>query len=168
VTKSEFLKWWAELEPVLLKKAHWYRQGLGDAQDAVQDIALLALQNYQRFDEKSEFRKWALARLHWRLLDEFRHKKHLHIESMEDIAAPTAATPEDQIAFGNLMESLETLPPRQQEVIRMTIQGYSSALIAKHMDINEATVRSLRRFARSRIATLIAERDYENEHKHQG
>ena len=155
--RQTFLKWWAEVEPELIKASRRYGTTPDDAADAVQDIALLALKNYQRFNEKSNFKKWALARLHWRTLDNLRRISTYEPIDPEEVAAPVEETQSDNV--DDLMQLLGQLPKRQKQVILMTIEGHSTTAIAQKMDITEATVRSLRRFAKGYLARVAANKE---------
>ena len=157
--RQTFLLWWAELEPELIKASRRYGTSPNDAEDAVQDVALLALENYSRFNEKSEFRKWALARLHWRTLDNLRRISRQVTIDPEALATSVEETHSHDVDVDKLTQLIRQLPERQQRVILMTIEGYSAKAIAQKMDITEATVRSLRRFAKSHLARLAASKE---------
>ncbi|MGH9969613.1 MAG: RNA polymerase sigma factor [Pyrinomonadaceae bacterium] len=153
---QEFGRWWAESEQELLRVARRYGANPDESRDAVQDLAVLAVQNYKRFFEKAEFRRWAFARLHWLILDRFRFARRTSVEFSQDLVAPVEPGQESEILAHEMLELVRTLPTRQQEVVMMTIQGHSPAAIAEKMGITEATVRSLRRFGRSHLAALLA------------
>ena len=158
---QEFGKWWAESEQQLLGVARRYGANPDDSRDVVQDLAVLAIQNYERFSEKAEFRRWAFARLHWLILDRFRFARRTSVEFSQDLVPPVQPRQESEIFADEMLELVRTLPTRQQEVVMMTIQGHSAAAIAEKMGITEATVRSLRRFGRSHLAALLANKEVE-------
>ncbi len=155
---QEFGQWWAESEPELLGAAR--RQGIDpdNSRDVVQDLAVLAIKNYQRFSEKEEFRRWAFARLHWLILDRFRLAQRAAGGSA-DVEVPVDAKQENETLVREMLELVGTLPTRQRQVMMMTIQGHSPAAIAAKLGITGATVRSLRRFGRSHLAVMLAKKD---------
>jgi RNA polymerase sigma factor (sigma-70 family) len=156
---QEFARWWVELEPELLRAARRYGGAAGDPQDVVQDLAVLAIKNYPRFSQKEDFRRWAFARIHWLLLDGLRARKALSVKEPSDLALGVSPNQEPEVLGHEIMELVRTLPKRQLKVILLTIQGHSVEAIAKEMKISRPTVRSLRRFGRSRLAMLLANKD---------
>ena len=155
---QEFVDWWVEMEPELLRAAGRYGAGAGDPRDVVQDLALVAITNYQRFTREDEFRRWAFARVHWLLLDRLRSRKFLSVENSPDVIA-TEPSQENELLANEILKLVGTLPKRQLKVMLRTIQGQSVEDIAKEMNIEETTVRSLRRFGRSRLAMTLAKKD---------
>lgn len=159
---QEFGEWWVEIEPELLKAARRYGGAAGDPKDVVQDLAVLAVKNYRKFSKRDEFRRWALARLHWLLLDGIRARKGILTDSSNLILA-SQANQENELFAREMLELVRTLPKRQLKVILRTIQGETVENIAKEMKIAQPTVRSLRRFGRSQLAMLLAKKDLKND-----
>ena len=147
--------WWTEVEPRLLQAARRYRP-YDVARDLVQDVAVLAVTNQDRFTQAEDFFRWARARLHWLLLDRFDAERRRPTVSAEKAPEPAVASTQEQDLMAREIRSLiEELPGRQQAVLRGIIEGRSTSEIAAELQVTEATVRSLRRFGCRALAILL-------------
>ncbi len=155
-TRSEFITWWVDLEPDLLRMA----RGLGvrDAsQDIVQDVAVLALRNYERFSEPTDFKKWARARTYWFSLNHLtKHKPGVDLDTVLAVLGVGPSQELDAVAI-ELREHIVKLPTRQRECIERSLRGESPNDIARELGIDTATVRSLLRFARRTLFRRMQE-----------
>ena len=156
---QDFVQWWVDLEPELLRAAGRYGLQAGESQDVVQDLAVIAIEDYQRFSLQEEFRRWAFARIHWLLLDGLRSQKRRSKKAAADLVIATEPVQETELFADEILELIETLPKRQLKVMLRTIYGDSDEDIANEMKIKETTVRSLKRFGRSRLAMLLAKKE---------
>lgn len=155
--RSEFVKWWAEVEPDLLRMALSF--GLRDnARDIVQDVAVLALMQYTRFSEFEEFKKWARARIYWLSLDELASRTRVGTNLDTVIATVGVGPTQEQMTIATeLRERIEKLPARQREAMKRLLQGQSATEIARDLGVVTATVRSLLRFARRALFRQLVE-----------
>jgi RNA polymerase sigma factor (sigma-70 family) len=160
VTEWEvFTQWWVEVEPSLLRVSRRYGKSSEDAQDIVQDLAILAVKNWKRFTGIEEFRRWAYARLHWLALDQLRgqkHKFHAPLESTNEQSV--AAAQEQELIVHEILNLISKLPERQQVVLKRMFEGSSTLEIAEVLNIKESTVRSLQRFARINLVNLLTKK----------
>lgn len=170
IQRDELIRWWASIEPGLVRFARSYGRDLESSRDAVQDVAVLVLKqyskavgepgkNYAQFSGEEEFRRWVYARLHWIMLDRFRSTKPL-LEPFE--LAPEASVPPDQeqaLIVGDILKLIGDFPKNQKIALCRLIEGRSRKEIAQELHVEEATVRSLQRHARIRLATLLAEQE---------
>lgn len=159
-----FIEWWTKLEPSLLRVARWHLRSDEGAQDVVQDVAVLALRNADRFADAGEFQKWAYARLHWLVLGRrraFGATKQGKMKALDEVSEPWALpTQLNTTIIGDLISKL---PVRQRAVLERTLEGASDREIAETLNVDEATVRSLRRFARKRMSMLLQGLEKENQ-----
>lgn len=147
--------WWADTESGLLRAAR-RRLSAEGAEDAVQDVAVLAVRHADRFSNLEDFRRWAHARLHWLILDRLFGKAP--VRSLEQHREPVVASAQDQALIAqDLMRLITALPPRQYAIVRGMLEGRETKDLAREMGVTEATIRSLQRFARQRLAALLAE-----------
>jgi RNA polymerase sigma-70 factor (ECF subfamily) len=158
---GEIERWWLEIEAKLLNRARMLTHSAEDAKDLVQDVALLTLTTKHRFATREDFTAWAFTRLHWRALD------HLRSASMRQRrlqffwrSQPQAQEPhyERELDSQRALAALADLPPRQQDILRSSLEGRPTEEIALRLGITEATVRSLRRFARLRLAKALSKK----------
>lgn len=161
---AQFDEWWRQVAPSLLQSARRYLRGTDEVEDVVQEVAILALRHRSTADWKDidSFSKWAHARLHWLIMDTWRNIKRRSIEvSLDEENHLTSQNTVNDI-FGsiesqNLLIWLnDRLTNRERQVLEKRISGYSTHEIASDLGVTEATVRSLLRFARRRIAHAMA------------
>src|SRR5260221_7785083 len=106
----EFTKWWAESERQFLRVGRHYGASEDESRDVVQDLAVLAIQNYARFSEKAEFNRWAFARLHWLILDRFRVAKRLSYDVTESLVPPIQPRQEIEVFTEEILAFIRKLP----------------------------------------------------------
>jgi RNA polymerase sigma-70 factor (ECF subfamily) len=161
VTKwDEFAHWWVATEPGLLRAARKYNLSPEGAKDIVQDVAVLAIRNCDRFTSMYDFQHWAFARLHWLLLDEFRSLRRRPRELIAATAERSVPPAQEQdLLILDIWRLIEQLPERQQAALIGMIEGRSPAYIARELNVKEATIRSLQRHARKKLVSLLAEQE---------
>jgi RNA polymerase sigma factor (sigma-70 family) len=156
---KDISQWWIEAEKSLFLAAQNYVDS-STAQELVQDIAVLALENCPNSVRTAQqFKRWAYARLYWFALDELRLQKRRPQEQLEAVTAAQSIPPsqEQELVIQDIWKSIAKLPRRQQAVLTGMMQGRSNEVLAKQLQISEATVRSLQRFARKRLILLLHE-----------
>jgi RNA polymerase sigma factor (sigma-70 family) len=157
VQREEFSKWWAEIEPSLLRIASHYTASSNAARDLVQDVAVLALRNASRFATADDLYRWTRPRVRWLMLDQLKKQQPLLLdEDVEQIAGQSTAVDQGLI-IRDTMRSIAKLPAQQQAALRGMLEGRSTQEIAKDLQVTEATVRSLQRFARRKLIILLEE-----------
>lgn len=156
IEDQDFERWWLAAEPGLVQLAQRFHGVLG--RDVVQDVAVIALRTLQKnqcWANEEHFYKWARQRVRWLALDQLRRSKRQSQQPMESIAEPFVIDSQDELVDNRLLEKVRVaitrLPERQRLVMEESIKGVNDSEIAKSLGISEATIRSLRRFARQRI-----------------
>ncbi len=139
----------------------WANRLTGDpeaARDIVQKVAL-AMWEYRRFQDEEHFKKWSIQKVRWFSIDYVRTRKRERnlIARDADVNGLTEGpTQERDQAISELREAIAFLPERQRNVaVRYYVQDQSVREIARDLDIEEATVRSLLRHARSALARRL-------------
>lgn len=153
---NEFVGWWREIEPDLLRKAMKF--GLGDrARDVVQDVAVLALM-HEGFSDLEQFTKWASARVYWLSLDRLQGAAKTRTNS-EIVLGKIGVAPaqERSVMAEELWRGVQQLPARQRHAMKKSLQGGSTDEIARELHVTTATVRSLLRFARRALFRQLTE-----------
>jgi RNA polymerase sigma factor (sigma-70 family) len=170
IQRDELIRWWANIEPTLVRFARSYGLNLESSRDAVQDLAVLVLKQYSKavrdrgkdysqFADEKEFKRWAYARLHWIMLDQFKSTK-LILEPIEHI--PEKSVPpgqEEALIVGDIVNLIDELPSNQRIALLGSLKGQTNEDIAQQLQVKEATVRSLQRYARIRLAALLARQE---------
>jgi RNA polymerase sigma factor (sigma-70 family) len=170
IQRDELIRWWANIEPVLARFARSYGLGIENAQDVVQNVAVLVLKQYSKaasdpekaysqFVDEGEFKRWVYARLHWIMLDQIRSTKPI-LEPL-DFAPERSVSPnqEEALIVKDILSLVEELPTNQRIVLRGLIKGRSREEIARELHVKEATIRSLQRYARLKLAALLAKQE---------
>ncbi len=155
--RAEFTQWWIETEPSLFRLAQRYMASREAAQDLLQDVAILAIRELQRFADREEFRRWAHAKLRWFALDQLRSRRYQSLDWAPEQS--TRPTQDQGLIVEHIFNLITNLPPRQRAVLRGMIEGRSTPEIARELQIAEPTVRSLQRFARRRLAALLRQEE---------
>lgn len=132
-----------------------------DADDAVQDGFLSALQHLDSCSPPEKFRAWLLTIVRNRAFDMRRRGRVRAVEVLEDEtahaqdASPLEAAERSELN-ARLSAAIETLTDTQREVLMMhDIEGWRHADIAHLLGLAESTVRVHLLHARRRLRTVL-------------
>ncbi|HMA02355.1 MAG TPA: sigma-70 family RNA polymerase sigma factor [Gemmatimonadaceae bacterium] len=132
-----------------------------DADDAVQDGFLSALQHLDSCSPPEKFRAWLLTIVRNRAFDMRRRGRVRAVEVLEDEtahaqdASPLEAAERSELN-ARLSAAIETLTDSQREVLMMhDIEGWKHADIAHLLGLAESTVRVHLLHARRRLRTVL-------------
>ena len=161
--KEEFVEWWETARPELGKVlAPASSAGKVEQDDLEQDLAYLAWIRRSHFTDFEHFRRWLMLHARWRLIDELRarsQRAHKHqIAKLQETA--TEPVQEHKVMFRELSKAVESLAPQQRAVIQGLLEGKSQRELAAELKVKEATVRSLGRFGRARLAAILDKGDH--------
>lgn len=147
----QFEEWWPRIEPSLRRVMT--RFSSTTAFDTVQDVAVLALRNWDRFASYDDFARWCHVRAKWLALDELartRRQPGVPIDSIEP-----ALTIDENPDLVDMISLIEKLPQRQREVVAYRLLGYKTAEVARVMNISDGAVRSHWRFAQASLSRMV-------------
>lgn len=158
------MTWWEEIRPHLLKVLGRYTVSLGHdvRADLEQDLACLAWKNRPQFSDVNHLRRWLMQRARWRALDTIRSNKRVQkLLSEWQVEKKTFSEfqPEELNSLQVIMNTVESLPAQQREVILGGLKGKSENQLALELNVSKATVRSLRRFGRIKLYSLLSEKE---------
>lgn len=160
--QRELVDWWRELEPRFLGYAQSLTRSDALAQDAVQDLAVKAIIK-ESFDSKDGFRRWAFVRLTGIIIDAFRatakERQHLAQYLRESPSVLDPSYDEElhsRRVLRDSLKALSTFPERQRLILVDMLRGMSDSESARRLGIAPATVRSLRRHGRRRLAEILS------------
>ncbi len=157
---NEFVDWWVAVEPELLRTARRYNITAEAARDVIQDVAVLSIREHAKFTNKHDFHQWVHARLHWLLLDEIRAKRARTVETSDSsLERSIPPTQEKDLILSEVWRLVNHLPKRQRAAMLGMLEGYSPADIARELQVEVATVRSLQRFAKKRLVDLLTKQE---------
>jgi len=129
------------LVPVL--RAYYRRRwGDGEIEDLVQDTLIAVHSRRATYDRERAFAPWLFAIARYKMIDHFRRMRRVvSIEGLEDslVAEDFGEVADAQMDVEDL---LETLPPKQAQMIRATrIEGMSIAETAAASGYSESDVK---------------------------
>ena len=132
-----------------------------DADDAVQDGFLSALQHIDSCSPAEKFRAWLLTIVRNRAFDLKRRGRVRSVEMLEEETAqthepsPLEAAERSELNV-RLTAAIDTLTSTQREVLMMhDVEGWKHADIAELLGLAESTVRVHLLHARRRLRTLL-------------
>lgn len=155
---SQFVEQWRSVAPRL--RAHIARLGFKreEIEDILQDVALKLLRTGTQNVDGEHFTALAMTAARWASIDRWRSlsfreeptdpeviSQHLSSHSHDETAEKSFA----------MKQALESLSPREQDVLRMIAAGKTYDETAEALQIAPATVRSLVRHARLRIVESL-------------
>jgi RNA polymerase sigma-70 factor (ECF subfamily) len=132
-----------------------------DADDAVQDGFLSALQHLDSCSPAEKFRAWLLTIVRNRALDMKRRGRVRAVDALEEDTVhtnePSPLEMAERSELNDRLESaIETLTDTQREVLMMhDVQGWKHAEIAHLLGLAESTVRVHLLHARRRLRALL-------------
>ena len=151
VNYGDFESRWQMIVPNLIYLGRSkLRLDLNDIEDLLQEVAIIALKSIREGRGVRHFDAWCRTVFMNRYFSNLRkaqiashHRSHL--VDLQRAASDHAATSvEDTEA---LQLGLESLPPRQKDVIQRLRAGQSTQQIAEGLGLSQASVRSLKRYA---------------------
>jgi RNA polymerase sigma-70 factor, ECF subfamily len=119
------------------------RVGDGDIEDAVQETLLAIHLKRHTWDAGQPLAPWAYAIARHKIIDALRRRGRQRVEPLEDfqefLAAPEG---EDPHALSDARRLLETLQPRQRDIVTsISLDGQSIAATAARLAMSEVAVR---------------------------
>jgi RNA polymerase sigma-70 factor, ECF subfamily len=119
------------------------RVGDADIEDAVQETLLAIHLKRHTWDPGQPLAPWAYAIARHKIVDALRRRGRRWVEPLENfeefLAAPEA---EDPHALSDARKLLETLAPRQRDIVTsISLEGQSIAATAKRLSMSEVAVR---------------------------
>ena len=141
-----------------MARAAFARARLGDAdvEDAVQETLLAIHLKRHTWDPGQKLGPWVSAIARHKIIDAMRRRGARRAEPIEDFEAFLAAPePEDPHALSDARKLMETLNPRQRDIVQsISLDGQSIAATASRLGMTEVAVRvALHRALKSLGAT---------------
>ena len=137
----------------ILRLAYSYLRNMSDAEDVLQETMIRYLRGHPAFESDSHEKAWLLRvaiNLSRNRIDYNARRAHADLDDhLLEKSAP-------DLAF--VWDAVKTLPPQYAEAVHLYYQeGYSCDEIARLLDKNESTVRTLLRRARMRLKDVLKE-----------
>ena len=155
--EADFLKVWKTLGPRIRSVGRRFALGAA-AHDLEQDLFFLAWASRAKFVDEGHFQRWVIQHARWLALDVLRASPKtrevlVSAEAQPDV--PTGPFQESHIVLREVAEAILRLPPKQQHVMQGFMLGRTEAELSKELGVDPSTIRSLRRFGRARLQTIL-------------
>ncbi|MFD3547464.1 RNA polymerase sigma factor [Streptomyces sp. NPDC058655] len=151
----DFDAFFAAHRPALLARAVMLCGSRQDAEDAVQDAFLAALENWDRvggYEQPSAWVSLVMRRKLWRALRLRLRAKRAALE----VAVPRQALPEETVQARRVLTAMAALPPRQRMVLVMySLYAMTHQEIAGDLGIAASTARGNLRKGRDNLRRML-------------
>jgi len=152
--EARFVEWWSAVEPSVLSLGRRLLGSSDAAADVAQDVAVAALLAFESFRDPTHFRAWILNRTRWLGLDRIRLSRRDHAGN-QATAPEIPDAPEIPAEVDEIIHLIDNLPERQRAALSGSIEGRTASETALRLGVTPATVRSLLRHARLRLARSL-------------
>jgi RNA polymerase sigma factor (sigma-70 family) len=153
---AEFETFYRHFLPMLIGFLRWQGVPLRDAADLAQETMMQAYRSWPTITHPKAWARRVASRM-W--------ARHLATACPEDPIADVADVSPLLLAIPDVdaweqrhlvLVALDTLPPRQRQVLAWTLDGYTPTEIGAELQIEPSTVRSSLKLARRAIAAFLA------------
>lgn len=158
----EFNNHFTELQKRLLPSAYRLTHNVEDAKDLIQETALRAFNNKEKFEVGTNFRAWVTTIMRNTFINIYRKKKNraTSSEPSDSYIFVNEGHTEDNAAGSNIMmEELKNIISDLDETYRkpflMFFEGFKYDEIATDMNLPIGTVKSRIFFARKRLRETV-------------
>jgi DNA-binding CsgD family transcriptional regulator len=123
-----------------------------DADEILQDAALYVWTRREELSSANDLRRMAFFKVRYLLLDLYRGTRAFADLDIATLLAPGNANANSMDLLIAYQESWTKLSPAERDVAAHLLAGRDYAWIAEHRRVSEATVRSLWRYAKVKLA----------------
>jgi RNA polymerase sigma-70 factor (ECF subfamily) len=150
MTSLEFNSQLIGLENSLLKYAYYLNLKSDDAKDLVQETCLRILLNRHKYVDSQKFKAWAMTIMHNTFIDNYRKKfrNGTYSEQVPEFIFRSMVEPvakEDPESIYSTIEismKIDMLHEKLRTPLKMYIDGFKYAEIAKNLELNMGTVKN--------------------------
>lgn len=146
--------------PVLMRVATRLVGTADRAEDLTQEALLRMARSWRSFRGDSQFRTWA-CRIMINVFRDWERRKRPEIQLAQETVDHRDPSPE-QVCEGEelrrvVASAISSLPPRQREVIVLTVfEGFSAGEVARSLDIEISNVYATLSLARQRLGKALS------------
>ncbi len=158
---SAFAALYATYAEQLYRFALFYMRNPADAEDAVQDAVLQAFRNVSSLRKEDSFKSWLFKILANVCKKKLMNNKYEYAD--EAVQTHPDLCNQESPAFDHadrmsVRDAVASLPPDDRQIVLLSVvAGYTSAEIASILDMNPATVRSVKSRSLARLRTMLIE-----------
>lgn len=164
--QSQFDTYFRQNAKALFSFAFKLTKNKMDADDLVQETAIKAYKNFDKFSQGSSFKNWTFTILKNTFISKYRKRKKSKVvsqsvEELEYAIEPTFMVLEeasDKKVVRSIKKCINQLSTKSQKPFTMYINGYQYEEIATGLDIPLGTVKSRINYARKKLKSMILDR----------
>lgn len=142
----DFVQWWESVRPYVLKTLRRYGT-LVDIADLEQELAYIAWEKRFTFVSLEHFHRWLVQRARWLALDKLRanqRARRFFTEAAEGEQTTIDPSQEHSVVLHEVLDAINQLPLQQRLVVLGMLEGKDDKRLAKELNVDEGTVRSLK------------------------
>lgn len=129
--------------------------------DLFQRVWIKAVRNWQRYSDQQLLLAWLCRIAHNLVMDHFRSNSNKETVEIDDNLMADTFNPEEALHQLKLDEALqsavEQLPPEQQEIVRLRMQGISFKEIAAQQNLSLNTALGRMHYAVQNLRKILAD-----------
>jgi RNA polymerase sigma-70 factor (ECF subfamily) len=127
-------------------------------QEAVQEAFVTARAKWNDVRKFDKPLGWLLTTARYKLMGQLKYRRQNSMATLDEVPDRLLAAPTNpQEARELVAEWLRQLPPRQSEILQMSLDGWSDEEIARVLGVAYNTVRTYKRVARQRLRRIAEE-----------
>ncbi len=168
MTSALFQQKLLSLQTNLLNFAYTLTLNRDDAQDLLQDTALKALDNEDKFVDGTNFKAWIFTIMRNVFINHYRRASIGMVvtdgsDDLYQINVPIEGAennPSDAYSVKEISQVINDFPDEYRIPINMHLAGYRYAEISKRLGVPVGTIKSRIFYARKRLQHLLKDYDY--------
>lgn len=165
MTSNEFTVKFTNLNDLLFGFAMKLTKNRDDAKDLMQETAMRAYANIEKFKTGTNFKAWVSTIMRNSFINKYRKKRTRNEveQPIEEVSYLMQSKTIEGLAFSNIMTQeilsmIEELKDRYKTPFVMHYQGFEYKEISSHLDVPMGTVKSRIHTARTQLKTMIKRR----------
>ena len=156
---TQFIQMYHLIKNDVFRLAYSYTKNLSDAEDITQDVFIKLYENFSKFNDEDHLKKWCVKVTINKCKNLFLSswkKKVSYITEKEE----NEIYQNDEIDSNNILKAILQLPKKYRIVIVLYYyNGYKITEISKILGINESTIKTRLKRAKSKLEIILNEED---------
>ena len=165
---EKFTRYWTKVQPVVRGYVNSIIWDFHEAEDVVQDVAVILLKKFEEYDEKRPFQHWALGVARNRVLNLCRSHKRSRVTFSQELVESVADVYEEILPELSqrtilLRECITNIKGKNREVLMLCYEGaLKPRQIAKRLGLPGGTIRAILARMRGALRRCINDKIADN------